>query len=45
LPPASLFFCMSQRSIEDGLCCGREKVSVNQPLKKFDGRNLSTQLK
>jgi len=36
---------MVHRNIEYDPCCGREKVSVNQPLKKFDGRNLSTQLK
>jgi hypothetical protein len=43
--PASLSFCMLHCGIEYDLCCGREKVAINQQLKKFDGRNPSTQLK
>jgi len=36
---------MLHRNMKYDLCCDREKVAVNQELKKFDGRNLSTQLK
>jgi len=36
---------MLRRNIEYDPCCGCEKAVVKPEIKKFDGRNLSTQLK